>query len=401
MVTDAEERAALAVVRSLGSAGHRVVCCSSRPPAIAAHSRHCSRHYEVPAAAEFPDRFTSAVTKIVADEGVDVLLPLTDVSMDLLLSERDGMEDARIPFASRDVYRAISDKAKVVEKARELGMKVPAGGIVTGSDAALPDELETLTYPIVVKPSRSVVRTNATYRKLEVTVASGASHLHEILDGIPEDGFPVLLQERLRGPGIGVFLLRWNGAVRAVFGHRRLREKPPWGGVSVYRESVNVPPLLRRHSERLLEAFGYEGVAMVEYKRSNADGHRYLMEVNARFWGSLQLAIDAGVDFPKLLLALALGAEPQAPAGYATGVRSRWWLGDVDHLLARLRGAPGAERTEDTVGRARAMAEFLKIWRPGDRSEVFRLRDPLPFVVELREWLRATTRGVARRLPTT
>lgn len=57
----------------------------------------------------------------------------------------------------------------------------------------------------------------------------------------------------------------------------------------------------------------WHGVAMVEFKVT-ADGTAYLMEINGRFWGSLQLAIDAGVDFRWLLYQLAAG-RPVDPVG--------------------------------------------------------------------------------------
>src|SRR6185312_15979930 len=104
----------------------------------------------------------------------------------------------------------------------------------------------------------------------------------------------------------------------------------PSGGVSVYRESIVADPELVRRSRALLDRFGWCGVAMIEYKVDARTGTPYLMEINARFWGSLQLAIDAGVDFPNLLLSVALdGARPAMPT-YRAGVRSRWWWGDVD-----------------------------------------------------------------------
>src|SRR5439155_393437 len=82
--------------------------------------------------------------------------------------------------------------------------------------------------------------------------------------------FPVLLQRRVRGPGEGLFLLRWNGRVLAAFAHRRLREKPPAGGVSVYRESIAAPPELVAAGTRLLEVLDWRGVAMVERWRDPA-----------------------------------------------------------------------------------------------------------------------------------
>jgi hypothetical protein len=92
--------------------------------------------------------------------------------------------------------------------------------------------------------------------------------------------------------------------------------------------------------------------------------------VNGRLWGSLQLAIDAGVDFPRLLLAAARGEHPTPVTSYRIGVRSRWWW------------AP------DARSRPEAIRDFLRLWRPGDRNEILRLNDPGPFVRETLDWFR-------------
>ena len=79
---------------------------------------------------------------------------------------------------------------------------------------------------------------------------------------------------------------------------------------------------------------------MVEFLVAD-DGTPYLMEVNTRFWGSLQLAIDAGVDFPYLLYRVFTGEEVPAELGYREGVRLRWLLGDLDRLYLVLRNRGG------------------------------------------------------------
>ena len=190
--------------------------------------------------------------------------------------------------------------------------------------------------------------------------------------------YPLLVQRRIVGPGRGVFILIWEGCVCAAFGHRRIRE------------SVAVPGELLEKSRRLLEYFGWNGVAMVEFKEDEVTGTPYLMEVNARFWGSLQLAIDSGVDFPKILVDLATGKEraPSPPA--KVGVRSRWLWGDVDHLIAALRAPRSFRRSfSDVPTPWGALQNFLVPWRPGNRLEVLRLSDPGPFLRESAEWFRA------------
>jgi predicted ATP-grasp superfamily ATP-dependent carboligase len=165
-------------------------------------------------------------------------------------------------------------------------------------------------------------------------------------------------------------------------------EKPPSGGVSVYAESVAPDEALQRQSEALLDQLGWNGVAMVEYKRDAATGTPYLMEINGRFWGSLQLAIDAGVDFPNLLLAAELGQAVEPVLDYRIGVRWRWWWGSVDHLLARLRRSDAAlALPRGELTRWRAVAALLPPWRPGDQCETFRRDDSRPFLRETLDWI--------------
>src|SRR6185437_2235374 len=183
-------------------------------------------------------------------------------------------------------------------------------------------------------------------------------------------------------------VLVWDGKIVAQFAHRRIREKPPAGGISVYRESVAVDEELLRMSLALLAEFEWRGVAMVEYKVDESTGQPYLMEINGRFWGSLQLAIDSGVDFPILLMAAATGQEVEPVSRFRTGVRSRWFWGDVDHLLTRLRRSDAElSLPTGTPSRWSAMKAFLAR-HPGDVSEIRRRGDMRPFLRETVQWFR-------------
>jgi predicted ATP-grasp superfamily ATP-dependent carboligase len=387
LVTDGEERAALAAVRSLGRAGYRVYVCAAREHALASTSRHCHAAARTPSPLSEPALYRETVAKLLDRWKITVLLPVSEVALRVLLPARFEDRGVYVPFPSPDTFGRVSDKGELLRRCSRFDIAVPDQRVLQMPSQL--DEIEAaLTFPLVVKPTRSVVLGPNGAIKTGVMYASNVGELRRCLASFPDAVYPVLLQQRIVGPGSGVFLLVWDGELIATFAHRRLREKPPAGGVSVYSESTPADPALVERGLRLLRDFGWQGVAMLEFKTDRSTRRPYLMEVNGRLWGSLQLAVDAGVDFPALLVGCALGDKPVS-SGYRVGLRNRWWWGDVDHLLARLRrSARELGLPPDAPSRWRVLRDFLRLWRPGDRSEILRLTDPMPFVRETLDWLR-------------
>lgn len=389
IITDGEQRAALATVRSLGPSYRCVVTASSRA-SISSASRFCARSVLVPDALREPSAFAAAITDLAADQNAGVVLPISEQSLLALLPARAALAPAVIPFPSLEAFSALCDKRALLEQAAQLGVRTPAQRVIENVTTCDSVDLEELQYPIVIKPARSVAANGNGHAKFTVFYAVDANTLRRKIRSMPPAAFPLLLQQRIVGPGVGVFLLLWEGELLAQFAHKRLCEKPPSGGVSVYRESVGLDAKLLDQSRALLEHFGWQGVAMVEYKRDSATGEDYLMEVNGRFWGSLQLAIDSGVDFPRLLMACALGEPVKPVKEYRIGVRSRWLWGQVDHIAGRMKGRSALPLPPDTRSVARAFGDlFLGPFRRGDYEEVLWWTDPRPFLNETIRWMAA------------
>ena len=402
LITDGGERAALATARSLVAAGYRVYVAARRRSSLAGVSRGVRSWRVRSDALDRPAHYAAEVAAVARAQGVDVLLPVTDPSVEALLEHRNALpEHVLLPFPDLDTYRRASDKAHTLELAGAAGLAVP-DTLLFATPADCGNLPAASFFPAVLKPHRSVIPAevmgDVRKRKVGVTYVDDPASCRAGLAALPAGAFPVLLQRRVRGPGEGLFLLRWNGRVLAAFAHRRLREKPPAGGVSVYRESIAAPPELVAAGTRLLELLDWRGVAMVECKRDLATNRYVFMEVNGRLWGSLQLAIDAGVDFPSLLVRCAAGETVPECRQYRVGIRSRWWWGDVDHLYLRFRRSRAELQLDNGAGsRLQALLDFLRV-RPGrDRAEVWRWRDPAPFVVETLQWLRIVSAGASSR----
>jgi predicted ATP-grasp superfamily ATP-dependent carboligase len=387
LVTDGEQRAALAAVRSLGRAGRRVLVAASHGPSLAGISRFTARSFVVPNALSDPQAFAGAVHALAAANQVDVILPITEPALLALLATRESSSRPRIPFPSVDLFRRVSDKSVVLALAPELGIAVPEQRVVKNREEAASLRAGALGFPLVLKPGRSIADGAEGRVRLNVLHAADGSALEARLAQLPDAAFPLLAQRRIVGPGVGVFLLVWEGQLKALFAHRRLREKPPAGGVSVYCESVPADSGLVDRSRALLERLGWQGVAMVEYKIDAATGTPYLMEINGRLWGSLQLAIDSGVDFPALLVASVLAEQPPPVTTWRTGVRLRWEWGNVDYLLARFRYSDAAlNLPTGAPTRCESLRTHGILWRPGDHLEVLRASDPAPFLLESWRW---------------
>ncbi|MBE0568162.1 MAG: ATP-grasp domain-containing protein [Deltaproteobacteria bacterium] len=323
--------------------------------------------------------------------GDSILYPITDITMTEILSHREEMpKGTSLPFDNFERYMAISDKANLVRIARELKVPIPDTLLSTDHENQqfILDSASRFGFPLVVKSSVSKIRTESGWRDAKVHYANDREHLREILSLEMFREYPYLIQKRIIGPGIGIFLLMKEGEVLAKFAHRRIREKPPSGGVSVLSESIDVPREAGNAAVRVLEKVGWTGVAMVEFKIDQEENIAKLLEVNARFWGSLQLSISSGVDFPYLLYRMALGERIEPSQGYTVGLRSRWELGDLDHLLIRwLKNPSLSNLPPNPPGKLAVLKEFIcDYFRSSVRNEIFRKDDIKPFFHELKTY---------------
>lgn len=380
LVLDGNQRSALATVRSLGARGVRVVAADETRATLAGASKYASASAVYPSPYDSPREFAEALSGIIARHGIELLMPMTEVTTDIILEQRAHWPQVAAALPTLDTFRLLSDKYRLFQLARELALPMPHTHFID-TPAQAEALADSLTYPVVLKPYRSRIRVGTRWLSTAVRYAHSAPELRLRVAGEPAfQSHRFLIQEYIHGHGAGVFALYGRGAPLAYFSHRRLREKPPSGGVSVWCESAEVAPRLQQSAARLLQHVGWHGAAMVEFKVA-ADGTPYLMEINARLWGSLQLAIDAGVDFPYLLYCLARGESVAAVPSYRVGTRSRWLLGDLDHLYLTLKGKAPLKHKLATL------AAVANPWPPRTRYEINRWDDLAPFGLELRRYL--------------
>ena len=370
----------LAVVRSLGRAGIEVHVAwfEEREPAL--RSRHIAAAHRIPAYAPGETAWKDELIRLMRREAFDLVIPCDDERGLPLAAHREELErEGRIALPAQEALDVLSDKLATTRLARSLGVPVPDEVVVPGPADDRSALRERFALPVILKPPRSYLLEDLA-EKRRVRRAHSWEEADLLLDDMLAEG-PVAIQELCRGVGIGVELLTQEGRPLLAFSHERLHE-PLEGGGSSYRRGRPVSGELLDHAVAVLAALRYTGVAMVEFKCDPVTGRAVLLEVNARFWGSLPLALAAGVDFPLALFRLLVEGDAAPSRRHRPRLAARNLGADARWHFANLR----ADRHDPTLnsrpwGRVvRETAANLILTR--ERNDTLTLDDPAPALAE-------------------
>jgi len=314
LVTDGDQKHALAAVRALGRANVYVCAGATTERALSFLSRHCQQKVVYPDPTKSEKGFVQFLNEYTRREKIDVFLPLGyDANVVTSKYKATISKCVHVAIADYDQMLIASDKARTTVLAESMGLKVPKTYNTI-------EQIEN--YPVVVKGRKGTgsvkyVNSPEELRGLELC--------------------NVIIQEYIPGEGYGFYGLFCHGKPRAIFMHKRRRQFPITGGASTAAESY-YDERLKEQGIRLLGELIWHGVAMVEMKRDERDGEYKLMEINPKFWGSLDLSIQAGVNFPYLAAKMALHGDVDPVMEYDRKTKFCWpFPQDLLHLFARPR----------------------------------------------------------------
>lgn len=391
LVTCGHTRAGLAAVRALGRAGQAVAVAAPTRPALAMWSRFATATFLVPDANAEARRFAETVASEAAGRECQVVLSATDGALWALSRWRDGLPDgARRVMPPHDAVARCLDRSALHDRARALGIACLPMLRVDRQDDLEPAlrKLDRMgPVPVIVRPLMPwVEREDGTRRVAESVSVEDVADVRRLLysrEELARAG--CLLEPRPPGRWLCYGAVCDGGRVLAEVFHERLRERGDLSGVSTLARTLEPDGAMRTLAQTLLHSLTWQGPALVEMHRG-ADGELRLVDVIGRLWGSVGLAIAAGVNVPVLCARLARGsALPAAPVIAEPGHVWRWVVGDLEVMAKRaralLRGFAGAGILRRKLAALRELADVddLLLARP----DVFDAEDPLPFVLEI------------------
>lgn len=380
VITDARLRIAVTIARSLGRAGVNVVTAEATdtPRPLAFYSKFVGSRLTLEKDAKTAPSDSDLEALMEAAGPGGVLVPVFTPWVFKMSAQAERLKDlVNVLVPSMDSLQHAHDKTRSTKLARSLGVPIPRTGApaedeVDSTDASsMLNWAQGLHYPVILKYRSGEdvgLPASLRYRICRTPDEVVAAHQQmALVQSAP------LAQEYIEGDDCGAALL-YDGESRPVasFTYRSIRERPRGAGPTVYAVSEDYPEMID-YSHRILSALKWRGMAMLDFKR-RPDGTFRFLEVNPRFWGSLALAVEAGVDFPLLYYRSCLG-EKIGSVRQQNGVKLRFFPGDFISLFEYAK-VPGNGAKYVAKG-------AWDLLRSGSKDGLFTLSDPKPGLVHL------------------
>jgi predicted ATP-grasp superfamily ATP-dependent carboligase len=331
LITDGGAANALGIIRQLGKLSRfELFIVAHNPLAPSRFSKFCKRSFIISHPNRNTEKFCNEISEIIAREKIDFLMPVGFYSHKAIIGHREMFEAAtKLCLPSHEAFSMATSKVQTGAVATSAGVLVPQTFVIRNLD-----EIAMLKtkFPVVIKSQNEIGGRMVAYAHNTEQLDSKFRELVRSHALKPSE-YPII-QEFIEGEGVGFFAYYKNGEMQAQFMHERIREFPVSGGRSVCARSFS-DAKLAKSGKAVLDALKWNGCAMVEFKRTSASDY-YLLEVNPKLWGSLELAICSGVNFPMLMIddAFHLPVPPQQP--YRISLYFQWILnGELYYLVHR------------------------------------------------------------------
>lgn len=392
VLAGSESRTSIAAARSLERAGVPFVVVSDDRGLVAA-SRRVRRHVVAPDPLSDLDAYASLIAELVDRTGAGVVVPLHDDALHVCSTRRAELAaaGATVAAAPPAAVDNVLDKRANLATAVALGIPTPLhfeiddDGLVAGT--VVPQ------FPLVVKRSSVRPSSNGVPAPFKWHIARDREELRVLLAQCANGPSAPLVEELLQGEIVGVYCFACRGQVVAMASSRALQRA---GGQNVLREVVAVDAELAGYAAALLAKLRWEGPASLTFFVTADRGVRYL-ETNGRLWGVVEGLVHAGWDFPRWTVEYFRDGRVPRPGPISLGSKTVWRLGAL-HGLAAVAVGNAWLTDRQSVSGLRALAEYAATFRPGIHSDVFRLDDPLPELVEHWRWLEPAARRLGSRL---
>jgi predicted ATP-grasp superfamily ATP-dependent carboligase len=363
IVTNAKNRIAYNIAKSLGLKGITVYTSDFIPNAMSFSSKFSKGNFVYPSPYNEQKEFLESIISNIQKYDCKVLIPVSEETYLIAKHREEIQKHTNLVVPDFEQILFAHNKDKWVSLAEGIGIPCPKSYEI--SELITNSNNMDISYPVLIKPKQGgggwgIVQINS------------SDELQRILDEQSHCGRPLerfFIQEKIEGETHCVAMLFRHGNFKAKVGYRQMRSFPVDGGQATLRMSYENKEA-ENYFERFLEKLNWHGICQADFIIETASGTPYLIDINPRFWGSLAQGIAAGVDFPYKVYRMALDGDIEPQYTYDKGIVTRWVGGDLRAFFPMLR---------KTEHKRRFIREFMFPSPVPQYYDDISFSDPFPF----------------------
>ena len=323
LITDGQYKQSLALARLFCGLGFEVHTVGERvsPNRFSKYWKYFSFHQLNVG----EDKDSDPILKLLSECDYDLLVPVGANSVVRVSENFDRFSSkSRIFIPDQKKISVAFDKLASAETALQLGLKAPKTVTAQG----------WLSSQLISNKAFIVKNRRELGKRIQTQYFSNDEEVSKYINGFSSKHLEnIIVQERIRGSGEAFFAFYDHGVLLDSYTHKRVREIPRSGGSSTCAITTNAEDV-HQAGKKILDYLQWHGPAMVEFKRDLETNELYLMEINPKFWGSLDLGIAAGFNPAKLYFSLIQKSEQRIVIHKTReSIKFQWpWQGDFSQI---------------------------------------------------------------------
>ena len=292
----------LANTRALGREGIPVVVIDKEKKCLARYSKYCIAFHQCPDYQS--DKLADFLIELAKKDGLQnwVVLPSNDHAVYTLARNKYRLSDyLGIITESIETIEKIINKDRFLVMADSVGVPIPKTWYLSGPED---QQIADLSYPVLTKGRNGLTFFKKYHRKaflaendiqlrrqleeINTQVAVSETFTQEV---IPDDG-------NNKTESFTAFSI--DGEIKAHWTGVKLREHPLRFGTATFAKSIDGGHLLP-YGQKILRELKFTGVCEIEFLKDPRDNKYKLIEMNARTWLWVGLAVACGINYPILV----------------------------------------------------------------------------------------------------
>ena len=326
LVTDGGGRQTLTILHGLKQLGCKIGLLCAHKLDLGYFSRLPDYKILDQRASPRHEDFISFVTDTIRQNQYDILLPVAEMSTNVVTSHEDELKKfVRLACAPRASYINAFDKQKTFDLAFQMGIPSPRTRL---ANQPVEEFLNVATFPLIIKPRNGMGSIGFhKFEKREDFKPYLQEHNINIDDYVLQEF--VDYEKRLGT----ILFVDQTGEVCMAYADEVLRWYPIDAGSACLIRSIDYPEIIDA-SARLLKAMNWQGVAALSFMVDRFTNEPKLLEINGRIPASIRLSWQCGFNVAKLLLEMACGEEVHGyPVNTVFGQMTRHFHAEIPWFI--------------------------------------------------------------------